>query len=111
MASTAERKSRVPARYAPALAGRGRRSRESRAREAFHWPSGEVGRRRGASWAGPFPTAPSRTRHARFPGTGLSSDYTVEVAVGRPAWMLSWQEAQATRVLRFRFAMICTQAG
>src|SRR6266540_2000416 len=48
---------------------------------------------------------------ARFPGTGLSSDYTVEVAVGRPAWMLSWQEAQATRVLRFRFAMICTQAG
>jgi hypothetical protein len=72
---------------------------------------GEVGRRRGASWAGPFPTAPSRTRHARFPGTGLSGDYTVEVAVGRPAWMLSWQETQATRVLRLRFAMICTQAG
>jgi hypothetical protein len=34
---------------------------------------GRVGRRRGASCAGPFPTAPLRTGRARFPGIRLSS--------------------------------------
>ncbi len=35
----------------------------------------EVGRRRGARGSGPFPTAPSRTGRARFPGIRLSSDH------------------------------------
>lgn len=74
-------------------------------------PSGWVGRQRGASSTGPFPTASHQTGHDTFVIIRLSSDYFRDVAVGRPAWILSWQTVQATNVLRRLFTMIFTHAG
>src|SRR5205823_9303402 len=56
-----------------------------------------------------FRTAPSRTRRARFPGTGLSSDYAA-CATGF-AWIQSWHGAQTMSVLRRILAMSAAHAG
>jgi hypothetical protein len=56
-----------------------------------------------------FPTAPLRTGRDRFRSSRLSSDYSVVVAVGCLLWIVSWQAAQTTRVLRRFFAMSSAQ--
>ena len=47
---------------------------------------------------------------ARFHRTPLSGNYNVSSGGGRP-WMVSWQDGEATRVLRRRCAISSARAG
>jgi hypothetical protein len=69
----------------------------------------EVGRWRGASR--PFSSAPLPNPACDFHRTGLSSDYSLNVATGCPGWMPAWHARQTTSVLRRRLAMMLIHWG
>src|ERR1019366_2314545 len=61
--------------------------------------------------AGPFRAAPGPNHAGIFRCTWLSSDYSVDLAVGCCAWMARWQAVQTTRVFLRILAMSCAHAG